>query len=91
MGLMISFITDFKCHSPRQFALDDQVPFVNQRIAEIRLNATELMVRIQGEGIRRETSRRPPGMYWQLVQFGSETPRNEETDTRQSGSTGRFR
>ena len=49
VSLMIAFITELESHIVRQFALQDDVPLVDQRIAEVALNATELNGSIQRE------------------------------------------
>ena len=41
MGGVVALITSFERHGARQLALQDEVPFVHQRIPEVRLDAAQ--------------------------------------------------
>ena len=48
MRLVVALVADFESHIARQFALDNDIPLMHQRIAEIRLHAAQRNASIAG-------------------------------------------
>jgi hypothetical protein len=63
---MVTFVTTFERYTAPELALEDDIPFMHQRIAEIGLHATHRNAGVQCERAQRISTAKPPGMKSQL-------------------------